>query len=79
MHAGPAFQITDDLLDLTSGKGRGEIGRDIKEGKRSMLVVYCLQKCNSSERKKLLEILNKLPRRIFPHQHLVVNFAVVRM
>ncbi len=59
MFAGPAFQIADDLLDLTEGKGRKEIGRDIKEGKRSLLVVHCLQKCNSSERKKLLEILNK--------------------
>ena len=57
--AGPAFQITDDLLDLTEGKGRKELGRDIKEGKRSMLVVHCLQKCNSDEKKRLLDILNK--------------------
>lgn len=58
---GPAFQITDDILDLTEGKGRGEIGRDIKEGKRSMLVVHCLRKCNESERADLLQILNKPP------------------
>ncbi|MEM7819706.1 MAG: polyprenyl synthetase family protein [Candidatus Aenigmatarchaeota archaeon] len=56
---GPAFQISDDILDLTEGKGRGEIGRDIKEGKRSILVIHCLKKCNNIEKKKLLKILNK--------------------
>lgn len=58
---GPAFQIIDDILDLTEGKGRGEIGRDVKEGKRSMLVVHCLSKVNEEERKRLLDILNKPP------------------
>ncbi len=56
---GPAFQITDDVLDLTEGKGRGEVGRDVKEGKRSMLVVHCLSKCSAIERKNLISILNK--------------------
>ena len=56
---GPAFQIADDLLDLTEGKGRGEIGRDIMEGKRSILIVHCLEKCSEEERKRLLKILNK--------------------
>lgn len=60
-YVGPAFQITDDVLDLTRGKGRGEIGRDIKEGKRSILVVHCLSKCNRKEKALLLDILNKLP------------------
>lgn len=58
---GPAFQITDDVLDLTEGKGRGEVGRDIKEGKRSILVVHCLGKCSKDEKSKLLSILNKSP------------------
>lgn len=59
--AGPAFQIADDILDLTAGKGRGEIGRDIKEGKRSILAIHCLGKCKPEERERLLEILNKPP------------------
>lgn len=62
MKIGPAFQIVDDLLDLTKGKGRKEIGSDIKEGKRSIMVVHCSSKCNSEEKTKLFEILNK-PRR----------------
>jgi geranylgeranyl pyrophosphate synthase len=60
---GPAFQISDDLLDLTSGKGRKEVGRDIKEGKKSILTIHCLQKCGRDGRKKLLSILNKDPAR----------------
>ncbi len=59
MHAGPAFQIADDVLDLTKGKGRGETGRDIKEGKKSILVIHCLGKCSGKERENLLEILKK--------------------
>jgi len=56
---GPAFQIADDLLDLTKGKGRGEIGSDIKEGKRSIMVVHCSSKCTPGEKERLFGILNK--------------------
>jgi geranylgeranyl pyrophosphate synthase len=59
MRIGPAFQITDDLLDLTKGKGRGEIGSDIREGKRTLMVVDCLKKCDQEERERMIEILNK--------------------
>src|SRR3989344_4415150 len=58
---GPAYQISDDILDLTEGKGRKEVGRDIKEGKKSILVIHCLSKCSNDEKKKLLSILNKDP------------------
>jgi geranylgeranyl pyrophosphate synthase len=56
--AGPVFQMRDDILDMTIGKGRGEIGCDIKEGKRSFLVTYVASKCTLEERKRLYEILN---------------------
>ena len=59
MRIGPAFQITDDLLDLTKGKGRGEIGSDIREGKRSIMVVHCCSQCTRDERERLFEILNR--------------------
>ena len=59
MRIGPAFQIADDLLDLTEGKGRGEIGSDIREGKRSIMAVHCSSKCSQNERKRLFGILNK--------------------
>ena len=60
-HIGPAFQITDDILDLAEGKGRGKIGRDINEGKKSILVIHCLGKCDNAEKEKLLRILSKPP------------------
>jgi geranylgeranyl diphosphate synthase type I len=59
MKVGPAFQIADDLLDLTKGKGRGEIGSDIKEGKRSIMAVHCASKCSESERRRMFGILDK--------------------
>ncbi len=60
-HAGPAFQIADDILDLTEGKGRGETGRDIKEGKRSIMAIHCLSRCTPGEKRAITEILNKKP------------------
>ncbi len=56
---GPVFQITDDVIDLTEGKGRGEKGSDIKEGKRSYLAVHTAARCTEAERKSLFEILDK--------------------
>ncbi len=56
---GPIFQIADDVIDLTEGKGRGEKGSDIKEGKRSFLVVHVAGRCTSDEREKLFDILDK--------------------
>ena len=56
---GPMFQIIDDIIDLTEGKGRLEIGADIREGKRSFLVAYASGRCTPNERKRLLSILNK--------------------
>jgi len=56
---GPMFQIVDDVIDLTEGKGRGEIGSDIKEGKRSFLVAYTASVCTIEEKRRMFEILDK--------------------
>ena len=55
---GPAFQIQDDLLDLTKGKGRGgEIGCDIREGKPTIFLAFVLEQgIDNSDTKKLLDI-----------------------
>jgi geranylgeranyl pyrophosphate synthase len=65
-HLGPAFQIADDILDLTEGKGRKEIGCDIKEGKRSILAVHCLGRCTEREKVDLIYILNKEKDKTLP-------------
>jgi geranylgeranyl pyrophosphate synthase len=58
---GVAFQIQDDVLDLTS-KGfadkKGGVGQDITEGKRSLVVIHALDKAKPADKKRLIEILN---------------------
>jgi len=58
---GVAFQIQDDILDLSSSrfaKRKGGRGQDITEGKRSLIVIQALQKATQRDRKRLIEILN---------------------
>lgn len=57
---GLAFQIQDDVIDLTAGKGRsGKIGSDIREGKRTLMVCRAAGLATEIERKRLFEVLNK--------------------
>ncbi len=57
---GPLFQITDDTLDLTAGKGRGgRIGSDIREGKRSYLVAETTSRASPEDKALLYAILDK--------------------
>lgn len=58
---GPVFQIVDDVIDLTEGKGRESVGSDIREGKRSFLVAYTEARASEAERRRMFEVLD-LPR-----------------
>jgi geranylgeranyl pyrophosphate synthase len=53
------YQIVDDLIDLTEGKGRGERGADIREGKRSVMVAIALSRLDAATRGELLAILDR--------------------
>jgi geranylgeranyl pyrophosphate synthase len=55
---GPMYQIMDDAIDLTAAKGRDERGSDIREGKRSFLVAWTLERVETDDRRRLLEILD---------------------
>jgi len=58
---GVAFQMQDDILDLTGkefAQKKGGLGQDITEGKRSLLVIYTLKTASQKEKKRLIEILN---------------------
>jgi geranylgeranyl pyrophosphate synthase len=58
---GIAFQMQDDILDLTSTaftKNKGGQGQDITEGKRSLVVIHTLKDASAKDRKRLIEILN---------------------
>ncbi len=56
---GPLFQIMDDVIDLTEGKGREAVGSDIREGKRSFMVAHAAERCSKQERERLFEILDR--------------------
>jgi geranylgeranyl pyrophosphate synthase len=47
---GRAFQIHDDWLNIYSSKTGKELGGDILEGKRTLLLVQLLNSCTTSER-----------------------------
>jgi geranylgeranyl diphosphate synthase type I len=57
---GVAFQMQDDVLDLTGqefAKKKGGVGQDITEGKRTLMVIYTLKKASGADGKRLIEIL----------------------
>ena len=56
---GPLFQVVDDVIDLTEGKGRGEVGSDIREGKRSYLVAAAAELAQAGDRARMYDILDK--------------------
>jgi len=68
-HAGVAFQLIDDVLGLAADeKVLGKpVGSDIREGKRTLIIVHALKHASETQRKKILETLgNRLasPQRI---------------
>lgn len=59
MKIGAAFQIHDDVLNVTGSfeKYKKEIGGDITEGKRTLMVVHSLRNCQPKEAEELKRIL----------------------
>jgi geranylgeranyl pyrophosphate synthase len=61
---GVAFQIQDDILDLVSSEfadKKGGRGQDITKGKRTLMVIHTLDKAESSDKERLIEILDSRP------------------
>ena len=58
---GKGFQIRDDLLNII-GEGSvygKEIGGDIYEGKRTLMVIHLIKNTEGEERRKVIEIMKK--------------------
>ena len=56
---GMAFQIVDDVLDLTASEtvlGK-PVASDLREGKVTMAVIHALERCTPEEREKIATIL----------------------
>lgn len=63
---GIAFQIQDDLLDITADEEKfgKRIGGDLIEGKKTYLFIKALEKAKSEDRKALLKIIDNKGIRI---------------
>jgi geranylgeranyl diphosphate synthase type I len=61
---GVAFQIQDDVLNVIGDEKKygKEIGGDITEGKRTLMVIHAINNANEKDRKRLIEILSKHTR-----------------
>ncbi len=61
MNLGVAFQIQDDVLNLI-GEERlygKEIGGDISEGKRTLILIHLLSVCSQAEADRVIEIMSQ--------------------
>ena len=71
-YLGAAFQIQDDILNLTGDYQRygKEIGGDLWEGKRTLMLIHLLRNCAPKERRRLQYFLAQ-PRQ----QHAAIDTA----
>jgi len=70
---GMAFQIVDDVLDLTASPdvlGK-PVASDLREGKVTMAVIHALERCTSEEREKIQTILQERAFNGTTHAHIV--------
>ena len=57
---GAAFQIQDDLLNLEGGAEYGkEVGGDLHEGKRTLMIIHALDNASAADRRRLVRFLGK--------------------
>jgi geranylgeranyl pyrophosphate synthase len=71
---GVAFQIQDDILNLVGARlaeTKGQYGEDIHEGKRTLMVLHCLDTAPPEDAKRLEEILNQ-----HPTEQAIINEAI---
>jgi geranylgeranyl diphosphate synthase type II len=60
-HLGIAFQIIDDVLNLTASQEKygKEIRGDIYEGKRTLMLIHLLNNSTTGQKEKIIQIMSK--------------------
>ena len=70
---GMAFQIVDDVLDLTASEdilGK-PVGSDLREGKVTMAVIHALERCTLEEREQIQTVLDERAFGSVSHQQIL--------
>src|SRR6201986_2286669 len=70
---GLAFQIVDDVLDLTATEevlGK-PVASDLREGKATMAVIHAMERCSPEEQGKIETILRERAFNGVTHQHIL--------
>jgi len=70
---GMAFQIVDDVLDLTASEdilGK-PVGSDLREGKVTMAVIHTLERCTPEERERIQTVLDERCFRTVSHREIL--------
>ena len=66
-NVGLAFQIQDDYIDLTGDESIGKpVGSDLVEGKKTVMVLYALEKASKEDHDRLIELLEANDDSIIP-------------
>ncbi len=74
---GRSFQLVDDILDVTSNfKGLKQMGNDIYEGKRTLLLGHLLRNASMGDKKKIIIILKKVREEKSPDE---VEWVIKKM
>lgn len=70
---GMAFQIVDDVLDLTASENvlGKPVASDLREGKVTMAVIHALERCTSSERDAIKTVLRNGAFNGVPHSEIL--------
>ncbi|HLH09473.1 MAG TPA: polyprenyl synthetase family protein [Terriglobales bacterium] len=70
---GMAFQIVDDVLDLTASEdvlGK-PVASDLREGKATLAVIHALDRCTGAERKQIEKVLQDRAFNGVTHRHVL--------
>ncbi len=70
---GMAFQIVDDVLDLTASEdilGK-PVGSDLREGKVTMAVIHALERCTPEERERIQTVMDERAFRSVSHPQIL--------